>query len=101
MKTTIFLVLAACAAAPQPVQTPVCTPAATVMPAAMPKPAPDLDDATVKTRSHAFFDAFDRASVEDLRQMVGPAFVWYEAQRFSDLTLTLDNLKQRTDRHAP
>jgi SAM-dependent methyltransferase len=101
MKTTIFLILAACAATPQPVQQPVCPPAVAVMPAAMPKVAPDLDEATVKARSHAFFDAYDRASAEDLREMVGPAFVWYEQERFGDLALTVDNLKQRTDRHAP
>jgi SAM-dependent methyltransferase len=71
------------------------------MPAAMPQVAPDLDEATVKARSHAFFDAFDRGSVEDLREMVGPAFIWYEAQRFSDREMTLDKLKQRSERHAP
>ena len=101
MKATIFLVLAACAASPQPLQQPVCPPAGVVMPAAVVRPAPDLDEAAVKERSHAFFDAYDRASVEEMDGMLAPSFVWYEQQRFSDRAMTLDNLKRRRDRHAP
>ena len=101
MKTTIFLVLAACAASPQPLQQPVCPPGGVVMPAAVVRPAPDLDEAAVKERSHAFFDAYDRASGSELEAMLAPSFVWYEQQRFSDRAMTLENLKRRTDRHAP
>jgi SAM-dependent methyltransferase len=71
------------------------------MPAAVAPPAPDLDEAAVKERSHAFFDAFDRASVDDMQGMIASSFVWYEQQRFSDVAMTLGNLKRRTDRHAP
>jgi SAM-dependent methyltransferase len=71
------------------------------MPAAVVRPAPDLDEAAVKERSHAFFDAFDRASVDDMQAMLAPSFVWYEDQRFSDRAMTLEGLKRRSDRHAP
>jgi SAM-dependent methyltransferase len=101
MKTTIFLVLAACAATPQPLQQPVCPPSGTILPAAVAPPAPDLDEAAVKERSHAFFDAFDRASVEDMQGMLAPSFVWSEQDGIRDREKLIANLKRRTDRHAP
>jgi SAM-dependent methyltransferase len=101
MKTTIFLVLAACAASPQPLQQPVCPPGKVVMPAAVVRPAPDLDEAAVKERSHAFFDAYDRASVEEMQAMLAPSFVRYEDERFADRAMVLDSLKRRRDRHVP
>jgi hypothetical protein len=71
------------------------------MPAAVVRPAPDLDETAVKERSRRFFDAFDRASVEEMDGMLAPSFVRSEDQRFSDRAMTLENLKWRRDHHVP
>lgn len=101
MKTTILLVLAACVSAPPRVPPPVCPPQVAMTPAALHGTAAPLDEAAVKARSHAFFDALDRASLGELQDALAPSFVGYEEQRFFDRGLLLDLVKQRRERHAP
>src|SRR3569623_1518804 len=99
MRVSNLLVLLVACAAPKPVEPLTCPP---------PPPAPralqgaaDLTEAQVKERSHAFLDAFDRASVDDIQDALAPSFVWYEEQGARDKAGLVGVLQRRTDRHAP
>src|SRR3569623_1760001 len=99
MRVSNLLVLLVACAAPKPVEPLTCPP---------PPPAPrglqgaaDLTEAQVKERSHAFLDAFDRASVDDIQDALAPSFVWYKEQGARDKAGLVGVLQRRTDRHAP
>jgi SAM-dependent methyltransferase len=95
----LLCVLVACAA-PKPLVTPSCPPA-TPSSVSHAEPAPLPDEASIKEKSRRFFDAFDRASVDEVQDMLAPSFVWYEEQRSSDRDMMLGNFKRRAERHAP
>ncbi|MBV8760316.1 MAG: DUF4440 domain-containing protein [Deltaproteobacteria bacterium] len=93
-----MLFLVACAA-PKPVEPLGCPPPAPA--ARAPEVAADLDDAQVKAKSHAFLDAFDRASAADIQDVLAPSFVSYEEARFYDHDLQLKSLRNRAAQHQP
>lgn len=97
MKTSILLVLAACATAPPPAVTTPC-PATVALP---PATAPALDEAAVKQMSHTLFDAFDRADAATLRDLTGPTFGLYEEQEYVGRDALLKGVTARANRHAP
>ncbi|HEY2732680.1 MAG TPA: DUF4440 domain-containing protein, partial [Polyangiales bacterium] len=45
---------------------------------------PQLDEATVKTQSRAFVDAYDRGDSKALLGTMAPAFVWFKEARMAD-----------------
>ena len=98
MRSLLLLCFVACAA-PKPIAPLTCPPPPPAPRAA--EGAPDLTEAQLKERSHAFLDAFDRASVVDIQDVLAPSFVWYEQERSADRDMLLGNLKRRDDRHAP
>jgi hypothetical protein len=67
-----------------------------------PTPAqpPALDEAAVKTRSHAFFDALDYHDAT-FADALGPAFVLFQNERFLDKATMAAFIKARHDRNAP
>jgi SAM-dependent methyltransferase len=60
-----------------------------------------LDETSVKTRSRAFFDAFDRGDIHAIGDVVAPSFVWFENARFIDREAFAKVLAGRADRHDP
>lgn len=60
-----------------------------------------LDEATVKAKTHAWFDAFDRADLAGAEAELAPSFVEFVRGRWYDATWTLNGMKGRVDRHAP
>jgi hypothetical protein len=80
---------------------PQTAPQAAATPAATPAAAPMLDEATVKTKTHAFFDALDRASALEVSDAVGPSFIQFVPGRYYDAKWLLSDLKARVERHAP
>ncbi len=60
-----------------------------------------LGDATIASKSHAFFDAWDRAEVATVTASLGPAFVSFEDQRYLDRAIVEKALAARATRHAP
>src|ERR1041385_5195688 len=100
MRLALVVVIVACASprpsavAPvQPCPAPVAAPAV--------PPPPDLDEAQVKARSHAFFDAFDRNDAAAFSDLVGPTFVLFETARTYSRDQLLPGMRARADRHAP
>ncbi len=104
---TLLVITAACTGAPRPAPVAPVTPCPTVAatPAVAPVPAaalaPDLDEAAVKDKSHAFFDAFDRNSIQEFRDSVGPTFALVEAGRTYAADLLAKTMQAATDRHDP
>src|SRR4051812_43351101 len=74
---------------------PAVTPAPAAPAAAM------LDEATLKAKSHAWFDAYDRADLSAVKEPLGPAFVEYDLARFYSSKLVFEWIQSRIDRHAP
>lgn len=97
MRLLFVLSLVACAA-PKPIAPLTCPPPPAPR---APEVAGDLTEAQVKERSHAFLDAFDRASPTDVQDVLAPSFVWYEEEQFRDKDKLLGNFKRRAERHAP
>lgn len=98
MRSLFVLCLVACAT-PKPLAPPTCPPPP---PAPRgPEVAPDLDEAQVKARSHAFLDAFDRASVTDIQDVLAPSYVAYREERFMERAEQLESLRRRNERHLP
>jgi len=83
---------------PPPVAAP-CPPSVAIAP--QPSVPPSLDEAGVKERSHAFFDAFDRADTRAMGAIVDRSFVWFENGRFIDRDSLERVLAGRTERHEP
>lgn len=109
VKLLPLLFLLACAA-PRPGTVPVDPPAAALAPAPAPVPASvapvapaatTLDEAAVKAKTHAFFDAYDRASIADIEGMLGPSYVEFTLARFYDAKQLLSGMQARLDRKAP
>lgn len=99
MRVSNLLVLLVACATPKPIAPLTCPPPPPAPRAA--ESAPDLTEAQVKERSHAFLDAFDRASITDIQDMLAPSFVWYEEERIRERDGLLANLERRAARHAP
>jgi SAM-dependent methyltransferase len=95
MRLALVACVVACATAPAPLPPP---PKATVAPVA--PAAPPLDDATVKAKTHAFFDAWDRADLATVRDAVASAFVLFDHARFIDAGAFARGVQGRIDRHA-
>src|SRR5271154_2023144 len=83
--------------APCPAPAPIPAPAPAITPGALPV----LDEAAVKDKSHAFFDAFDRADVDAFEHAIDPAFVFFATARFYDSAHLVKSMQGRIDRHAP
>jgi hypothetical protein len=63
--------------------------------------APALDEATVKERTHAWLDTFDRADPQGFAEPLGASFVWFKDSQFMDKALVTSGLQRRKDRHLP
>lgn len=105
MRLVPLLLLLGCAT-PRSGTVPFEPPAATIAPGAAPAgiapaaPA-QLDEATVKAKTRAWFDAFDRANAADVEAALGPSFVEFMLGRWYDAKQVLDGLRARHERHAP
>jgi len=68
-----------------------------------PRPAPRAiaDEATVKTRSHAFFDAWDRGDLAEVDATASPAFETFAHERFVSKPMAQDILRRRAALHTP
>lgn len=95
----LIVLLVACATA-QPIVDPKPVPATTSPSAPAPAP-PTLDEAAVKARSHAFFDAYDRMDDAGFAAAVGPSFVLFSSARFYDRDFLGKGITSRKERHAP
>lgn len=97
----VTLVIAACAKSPAPVAPSPAAPA-TATPAPAPASTPTLaplDEAAVKAKSHAFFEAFDRHDAAAL-DALGPSFVWFVSERFLGPPMVQKMIKNRHDHNA-
>jgi SAM-dependent methyltransferase len=74
--------------------------AASACPAMKTLPA-RLDEATVKAKSHAFFDALDKADATALSELLGTSFTVFTHERFIDKDLLGKLLQRRADSHGP
>jgi SAM-dependent methyltransferase len=102
----LILVATACATASGPAaapnaQCPASAPAPAPVASSAPTPLPVLDEAQVKDRSHAFYDALDRADAEAFKSLAGPAFVVFGHGRFHVSKQVAELLQARLDEHAP
>src|SRR4051812_33330658 len=105
MKWFCLLLLLGCAT-PRSGTIPADPPTA----ALAPQPAPvtiapptsaTLDEATVKAKTRAWFDAFDRADSATVEAELGPSYVEFMLARWYDRKQLLDGLRARNERHAP
>ena len=96
------LMFAACASTPKAPQVPVDPPKAldAVAPVAV-SAAPELDEATLKAKSHAVFDAVDHFDKAAFTGVVTSAFVELTHQRFYDQALIAKALDNRAEKHLP
>jgi hypothetical protein len=97
----LLVLLAACATAPVaqvPVAPPKPIPVA-ITPAVQPVPA--LDEATVKSRTHDWYDALDRADIAGFTAPLGASFIAFERARFLEPGSTTKGLQARIDQHQP
>ena len=107
MKRALALALiCACAAQPAkipvdpaPPVAPVTPPAPVVVPTAPPQ-APKLDEATVKAKSHEFFDALDRFDVAAFSAAVAPSFISFGDARYGDAASVEKSLQGAIEHHA-
>lgn len=93
------LLLVACAGT-RAAQVPV-EPAKPIVMTPVAQTAPPLDEAEVTSRSHAWFDAYDRQQVAAVTDAMTPAFVQFEDARFLDRAQVTRMLQSRRDRHVP
>src|SRR5689334_10470043 len=73
-------------------------PATPSEPAAPPAP-PMLDEATVKAKTHAWFDAFDRAEVDAVLNELGPSYIEFVSARYYDAKMLRQGMEARRERH--
>lgn len=78
-----------------PVDPPLPIAATPITPGAV-----STDEATVKSRSHAWFAAFDRADLLAFNDVLSPAFVRFDLGRYYDAKQLTGNIQARIDRHA-
>ncbi len=99
---SLVLVFAACSSTPNSPHIPVDPPKAldTVAPVPI-SAAPDLDAASVISKSRAFLDAVDHFDKTVVADALSPAFVRFAAQRFIDGTLFIQGLENSVANHAP
>ena len=97
-RSLLLAVMAGCAA-PKPL---VARPSAPVPPPPAAPAAPTkLDETAIKQRSHALFDAYDRADVATFTDLTGPTYGLYEDGELKDRDRVLGSLERRNQRHAP
>src|SRR5262245_3461574 len=102
MKYVSLLFLLGCAA-----QKPGMVPADPPAPrgASAPTPAPViagmLDEATTKSKTHAWLDAYDRADLAGVQDTFAPGFVEFTLGRWYDAKWIGAGIQARIDRHAP
>ncbi len=111
MKRLALIVSITAACAPHAAKVPVDPPAPLATPVAAPPPAPTapaaptgpaaLDEATVKARSHDFFDARDRYDAATFEGMIAPGFIEFSGARFFDAKRITRGMQADLDRHAP
>jgi ubiquinone/menaquinone biosynthesis C-methylase UbiE len=66
----------------------------------VPQPAM-LDEATVKERSRAFYDAMDSDNIPAFQAAVGPSFVVFDQARSYNAEHIISRMQSRADRQAP
>ena len=66
-----------------------------------PPAAAMLDEATVKAKTHAWFDAVDRADIEAMTAELAPGFIEFMRGRWYDAKWLVTGMQARRDRHAP
>src|ERR1700733_11402261 len=99
MKRLFLACVAACGSATHPATVPTESPATTLT-AVTPLPN-EIDEATVKAKSHEFFDAMDRRDVAGSSEPLGPTSVLFESGRTMDAKFLATSYQARIDRHAP
>ena len=60
-----------------------------------------LDEATVKAKTRAWFDAVDRADIAGVEAELAPSFFEFVRGRWYDTKWIVSGMKARIDRHAP
>jgi hypothetical protein len=60
-----------------------------------------LDEATVKTRTHEWYDALDRADIAGFTAPLGATFITFERARFLEPGSMTKGLQTRIDQHQP
>ena len=90
----VMLVIVACASAPPPV-----APAAATCPTS--KQAPDLDEAGITEKSHAYFDAADRHDANAVADLLAPGFNELREARISTPDILLARLRGEAANKAP
>lgn len=95
---SLSVLIAACAG--RTTALPPSTPPPTV---AVPVPTTvvTLDEAAAKAKSHAFFEAIDRAEIAAFTQTVGPGFTLFQHARYLGADILTRGLESRRERHAP
>jgi hypothetical protein len=106
MRLVPLLLLLGCAATrpgsvPTDPPTAALAPPSTATPVVTPATPPMLDEAAVKAKTHAFFDAFDRANIAEVSAVLGPSFVEFTLARYYDAKQLLSHMQARIDRRAP
>ena len=97
LRRLVLAILVACTPTPHS----ATVPAEPVRIARPPAQLPELDEAAVTARSHAFFDAIDRDDLAAFSAALGPAFVLFEDSRFMDEATFTKILETQLGRHAP
>jgi len=98
-RLAVVLVVAACA---PPKPTPIIPdPVMKLPPVAVPASVASLDEAAVKAKSHAFFDAYDRHDLPAFLADLGPTFVLFQNERFVDAALWQKIFDDAIARHVP
>jgi len=97
----LAVLLVACGGSrPAPVAPPPAIPVAAPLPPPKPEPA-TLDEATVKDRSRAFYEAMDSDNIPAVQAVVGPSFVVFDQARSYSAEQIISRMQARADRQAP
>ena len=101
MRLVPLLLLLGCAT-PRTGTVPASQSCPTPAPVTVSSPVPaQLDEATVKAKTHAWFDAFDRADIAGVQAELAPSYIEYKRDRWYDATWLATGMQARVDRHAP
>ena len=97
----LAVLLVACGGSrPAPVAPPPAIPVAAPLPPPKPEPA-TLDEATVKEKSRAFYEAMDSDNIPAFQAVVGPSFVVFDQARSYNAEHIIGRMQSRADRQAP